>query len=159
MFDRRSLTAFGLLFALILIFRWTSRHHHLGLNLGARHPLAPPASEITLLIEDYVRIVQRSPSPEVRERYDTFIAQHALILHVATLRWSTSPGFSLSLVHFGNASGGGHWGLLVSYETMTDTNKHKIRHYLQGPRANLQPLIRPPTGSYLRLLRVFDSAR
>lgn len=97
---------------------------------------------MTLLDEGHVRIVQRSPSLEVRERYDTFIQKHAFLLRMATMQrpFSTSPGFSLSLVYFENVTGGGNWGLLVGYETMTDENKHKFRHYLQGPRANLQPL-------------------
>jgi hypothetical protein len=139
MFARRSLTAVGLILALFLSSCRSSGHHQL--NHGAQHTLAAPASEMTLSDEDHVRIVQRSPSSEVQELYDTFIKQHAFFLHMSMKRpMSTSPGLSMSLVYFEDGGGGGNWGLLVSYETMTDEDKHKFRHYLQGPRANLRPL-------------------
>ncbi|OIW29105.1 hypothetical protein CONLIGDRAFT_633281 [Coniochaeta ligniaria NRRL 30616] len=146
MFTRRSLTAGGVILTLFLCVCWLFADHQL--SHGAQHSptLAAPASEMTLSDEDHVRIVQRSPSPEVQKRYDAFIKQHASVLHMSTMRvMSTSPGYSLSLVYFQDGGGGGNWGLLVSYETMTDEHKHKFRHYL--PRLS-QPLD-PNTNRFL----------
>lgn len=148
MFVRQLLTNAGLLLTLCLCSRWPSCHQELCINHGAQHPLDSTASEMALSDEDHVQIVHRSPSSEVRELYDAFINKHGLILHLAMAGQRPRPGFSLSLVYFEDISGGGNWGLLIIYETMTEKFKHKIRHYLQRPRPDLRPLD-PSTDRFL----------
>jgi hypothetical protein len=89
---------------------------------------------------DRSRVVPRTASPEILERYHTFIkSKSAVLSHVTTETGKVHQGYSLSLSYFdmpGDAEG--CWGLLVSYETLEDQTKYKMRRFFD--RQRLQPL-------------------
>jgi hypothetical protein len=82
----------------------------------------------------------RTASPEILERYHTFIKSKSSVLGLVTTETGkVHHGYSLSLSYFGGAGDvEGCWGLLVSYETLEDQTKYKMRRFFD--RQPLQPL-------------------
>lgn len=88
----------------------------------------------------HVRIVQRPASADILDRYNNFLHQHRMVLHIATAWEGPGPGYCLSLALFQPVDGAPeHWGLLVSYETMKEEVKHVLGRFFENPRQTLDP--------------------